>query len=233
METAQMDQSVGLELADWGTDVQLEVEYEEPPQNYGHKTGNKRFMDPYKMPRNAVRIRHFRDAKVYDPGAEKGFEVQRWYARRMYNAWLREVRKNSEWKYFRRARRLVYTEDDEEALVVFKRMTPFKTGEVVAKKDGNKNPSRSAATAQSKDRGVNVNDSDFRPRMFTEKMGKDVATIRNGMSLSQAELAKMINVYAGTIRDIEAGGRVPFNPEDVMVKALAKALGLNSIKYQE
>lgn len=232
MEAAQFNPAMD-NFPDWGTDTQLQVEYEEPAQNYEESNNPRRFANPYKMPRNAVRIRHFRNARVYDGDAEKGFEVQRWFARKMYNAWLREVRKNPDWKNFRRNRRPVYVEEEDEAGVVFKRMTPHATGEVFAKKDGNKNPTRSTATAQSKDKGVSVEDTDFRPRMFTEKMGREIAQLRNNMSLTQADLAKMINVYAGTIRDIEAGGLVAFNPEDVVVKSLAKALGVASIKYQE
>ena len=69
--------------------------------------------------------------------------------------------------------------------------------------------------------------------MFTDKMGKEISRIRNNLGITQVDLGKKINVDAGTIRDIELGGLITFNSEDVMVKSLAKALGLPSIKYQE
>jgi DNA-binding XRE family transcriptional regulator len=86
---------------------------------------------------------------------------------------------------------------------------------------------------QSRDKGVKITDDEFRPKMFTEKMGKDIAQIRNNLGLTQSDLGKKINVDSNTIKNIEIGGVVTFNAEDSMVRTLAKVLGLSTIKYQE
>ncbi len=92
---------------------------------------------------------------------------------------------------------------------------------------------KNRALPQSRDKGVSIDDENFRPKMFTEKMGREISQIRSGLGLTQADLGKKINVDSNTIRNIEIGGIQTFNPEDSMVRALAKALGISSIKYQE
>lgn len=105
---------------------------------------------------------------------------------------------------------------------------------LVPKRDAGRNTNNSRnMTAQSRVKGARPDDEDFRGKMFTKKMGKEIEQLRHQMKLTQAELGKLINVDANTIRDIELGDIVPFNSENVMVKALARVLGLPSIKFQE
>lgn len=189
--------------------------------------------DPYTMNRHNVRMRDFRDARIYDPDAEEGFEVQHWYMKKMYNEWLRSVREISGWESFRRAPKLILEEVEREdgSTYIIKKLVPYKKAMELAKNAGkNQKP---VLTSQSKDRGVRPDDQDYRPRMFTDKMGKIISQQRHHLNMTQADLAKMINVDTATIRNIEIGGMVSFNPEDMMVKSLAKALKLPSIKYQE
>lgn len=86
---------------------------------------------------------------------------------------------------------------------------------------------------QSRVKGANVDDEEFRAKMFTANMGREIARCRVANNMTQAELAKKINVDAATIKNIELGGLVCFNSEDKMVKELAKALGVASIKYHD
>lgn len=86
---------------------------------------------------------------------------------------------------------------------------------------------------QSRVKGARIDDEEFRAKMFTMTMGKEISKQRNALGMTQAELAKAINVDAATIRNIELGGLITFNSEDKMVKELARALNLPSIKYHD
>lgn len=107
-----------------------------------------------------------------------------------------------------------------------------KTIELMSRKDLTRNK-KSHVLPQSRDKGIDISDEDFRPKMFTEKMGREISQIRTKLGLTQSDLGKKINVESNTIKNIEIGGIVTFNPEDAMVRALARALDVPSIKYQE
>lgn len=104
---------------------------------------------------------------------------------------------------------------------------------VLRKRTSNTNPMSNRLLPQSRIRGVKPDDENFRAKFFTEKMGRDIRNLRNSLQLTQADLAKKINVSTNVIKNIEHGGLITFHPEDLMVKSLAKALGVTSIKYQE
>ena len=197
------------------------------------KSKHDKFRDPYSMNRYHVRMHHFKDARVYDYDFEEsGWQVQRWYARQMYNRWLRSIRKNFGWENFRRPVREIFEEQGEDGdTIVIRKLVPIREFQQVPKYNSGKN--KKSSLAQSREKGVRPDDENFRGKMFTEKMGKEISRLRNQFGMTQAELGKKINVDANTVRDIEHGGLITFNSEDVMVRSLANALGLQSIRYQE
>ncbi|XWV25922.1 helix-turn-helix XRE-family like protein [Tupanvirus soda lake] len=214
-------------------DVEVEVEQRAPKS----RKNRKGFSNPYHMNRNNVRMYHFRDARIYDPNiTEPGWEVPPYVARAKYQNWLRGVRKTPGWENFRRPLREVTTEveDDDGNVFIIRKLVPIRerTGDMVRRQNAGTNR-KPRLMPQSRDKGVKVDDENFRPKMFTESMGKEISRLRHDLGMTQSELGKKINVDAGTIRNIELGGIVTFNAEDTMVKSLAKALGLTTIKYQE
>ncbi|CAH6421554.1 Hypothetical protein MVR_LOCUS274 [uncultured virus] len=87
--------------------------------------------------------------------------------------------------------------------------------------------------AQSKVKGATIEDDAYCARVFTQRMGQEIAQVRTALNLTQAQLAKQINVDANMIRSIELGGSIPFNPEDLLTRSIAHALKLTHIPYQE
>lgn len=218
-----------------------------------------RLQDPLKMDPNRVNCSYFRDARLYDSDTCFGFQVQHGVAKHNYERFKREVRKRPGWAGYRRPPKVVYEEVEDldefddpisERYVVRKVIFPSVPGlrtpppiiEVVRhvphwvnvirlpppKKSTTKNP-----IIHTRVHGKYGNEDDIdHPRMFTLKMGKEVARLRTGLGLTQAQLASKINVDANYIRNVELGDILSFNSEDVVVKKLASALGVPSIKYQ-
>lgn len=191
-------------------------------------------IDPYQMNRNDVHIRHFRDACLYDHETIPGFIVQYWKAKREYQKWLRQVRKIPGWERFRRPIRIHYEEpyDDGTFIITKKSIQNNQAIQKIRNEYAGQNKNTSNLS-QSKIKGVRPDDEDYRPKMFTVIMGQYISKLRNEAKLTQIELGKKINVEASIIRNIELGELIPFNSEDAMVKALAKVLGVPSIKYEE
>lgn len=189
-------------------------------------------MDPYRMNARDVTRRHFRDARLYDQDInEIGWEVQRWFARKKYNEWLRSVRRRDGWRDFRRPI-IVYTDDDYDDDTYRFRNTSTRIPSTIQRK--NYQPNRRAHNlALSRVRGARPDDEDYRAKMFTTKMGREISKIRSEKGLTQVQLAQKINVDSNMIRNIELGGLITFNPDDPMVRTLARELGLSYIKYQE
>ncbi|QGR54116.1 helix-turn-helix family protein [Moumouvirus maliensis] len=211
-----------------------DVSFEE---NFGPKKSSF-FLDPYKMNPHDVRIHHFKDARLFDSSIKNNdasWQVQDCYARKKYNQWLKAVRRQQGWEGFRRplVEIMQEVEDEYGNIVVFRKKVPYKSTQprTVVARDSSRN--KSTYLPQSKEKGVNVDDTNFRPRMFTEKMGREISNLRNKLGLTQADLAKKINIDVNMIRNIEMGGLISFNSQDPMVRLLAKELGVPSIKYQE
>ncbi len=189
------------------------------------KGKNTKFINPYELKPKKVRMYHFKDARLYDSDInESGWKVQRHFAKMKYTQWLKQVRKNKGWEFFRRYGTVI--EDVPEPSMQNTIIRP------VIKKFTDKNKSQKFV-AESKIPGVKMDDVDFRPKMFTEKMGRQLAQKRNELGLTQAELGKKINVTANMIRNIELGGLISYNPADVLVKNLIKTLELGSLEYNE
>jgi len=58
--------------------------------------------DPYRQRWDTVKIEHFKNSYLFDNTYLPGFEVQRWYAKKQYNIWLRFVRRHAGWGSFHR-----------------------------------------------------------------------------------------------------------------------------------
>jgi DNA-binding XRE family transcriptional regulator len=80
--------------------------------------------------------------------------------------------------------------------------------------------------------GVDVDDNEYVPKMFTSSMGTDIMLRRNELDLTQEDVARAMNVDVNTIRAIEVGGKVAFNPQDPLVNKLSNVLK-TGIKYIE
>ncbi|XWV24682.1 helix-turn-helix XRE-family like protein [Tupanvirus deep ocean] len=215
--------------------LDVEVEFEQKPTK--SRKNKKGFHNPYHMNRNQVRMYHFRDARIYDHDInEPGWEVPAYVARAKYQQWLRGVRKTPGWENFRRPLREVTqeVEDGDGNVFIIRKLVPLRerTGDMVRRPNAGTNH-KQRLMPQSRDKGVKVDDENFRPKMFTECMGKEISRLRHELGMTQAELGKKVNVDVATIRNIELGGIVTFNSEDTMVKSLAKVFGLTTIKYQE
>jgi len=215
-------------------------EYSNQNQNQYQNQNHHELRDPYKMDPYDVKMEDFRDARLYDSSIrEAGWEVPRAFAIQKYKEWLRTVRSWQGMQNFRRTFKEVLqeTQDDEGNVIIIKKYIPIKQNNFIPNQTNKtvKNVvfNKNVTIAQSKDKGVKITDEDFRPRLFTDKMGMEIAELRNKAGLTQAELAMKINVTANMIRNIELGGLIPYNPQDIMVKSLAKVLGVPSIKYQE
>jgi ribosome-binding protein aMBF1 (putative translation factor) len=223
---------------DLDADLDLDVEYESQNQN---KT--KGYPNPYTMYRHNVRPCHFAEARLYDLDiSQAGWQISHRKARREYRKWLLSVRRIPGWENFRRTLCEIEEEmtDDDGNIYIIRKLVPVRdrTRQFIHRQNITSNLTnnpnrRTRLLPQSRDKGVKITDENFRPRMFTEKMGREISQIRNNLGLTQADLARKINVDAHTIRDIELGGLITFNSEDVLVKELATTLGMPSIKYLE
>jgi DNA-binding XRE family transcriptional regulator len=189
------------------------------------------FPNPYEMSRRDVAIKHFRDARIYDEQAQEGFQVTSHFAKQKYHEWLRNIRKQRGWENFRRQYRIsfVYKEIVDEDGNVSHQLVRADSIQKKANAGTNKNRT---GTPQSALKGVKIDDEEFKAKMWTPAMGKEVARLRSSLEMTQADLAKKINVEPGIVRDIEQGGIVLYNPNDQMTRLLCKALNVSSIKYQ-
>ena len=215
----------------------IEIEFEQTSVQNKPATA---YANPYSMNRHKVHVNHFIDARLYDTDLNNdGWKISHQEAHRKYKKWLQSVREIPGWDKFRREHRELEPEDNGKEYRIRKYVpvpvpSSEDAGEVVLRPNVTHNRNRKQRLLpQSRDKGVNVTDEDFRPKMFTGKMGKEISQIRHSLDMTQADLAKKVNVDAHVIRNIELGDLVTFNSEDVMVKELARALGLPSIKYQE
>jgi len=244
-----MDNSSLQEFDEDFYDQNLEIGYspedslDEDSQNENYDTVSqqrrpRRFVNPYGMNKHNVSRYHFKDARIYDPDIkESGWEIQPKIARKKYNDWVRSVRATPGWEGFHRAPRVVWQEfeDKDGNTYVFRKVVQPRVpgmGMAVARQNAGKNR-RTNIVSQSRTRGGKPDDQDFRPKMFTSAMGREISRLRGLANLNQVDLARKINVDVNMIRNIELGGLITFNSEDVMVKALARALEVPSIKYQE
>ncbi|BCS83361.1 putative HTH-type transcriptional regulator [Cotonvirus japonicus] len=202
----------------------------------------KHFVSPYSRDPNNVRLADFTDARIYDHQLREktslgsGWQIQRSTARKRYSKWLRTVRRKQGWENFRRAPIEVvqHVEDEYGNVYVIRKKINFNKRlptETVLRKNAGKN--RYTGNVQSKDKGVSVDDQDFRPRMFTPKMGREISALRNKLGLNQAELGTKLNIDANTVKSIETGNLVSFNSEDPLVRNMARILGVPSIRYQD
>lgn len=194
------------------------------------------YANPYKMDPYDVTEKHFvsaltYDRELFDSNRIKNpheFRVQGWYARRNFRDWKNDVRHKPGMRNFRR--KVVYTEEEptnDENGVVIQRPVTF-----------NQNPAQKRNNnvrllPQSRVKGARLGDENFKPKLFTLKMGQEISKLRHALGLTQSDLAKKLNVEASMIRNIELGDKVRFNSDDIMVKQMAKILNVPSIKYQE
>lgn len=174
----------------------------------------------------SVHMQDFTDARIYDQNAEPGYEIQRHSAKKHYRAWLKGTRKQHGWENFRVGQKPKPLPIQDRDTMIFNTNLPDKVDAIsnTQRKINNKG-------ILSQQPGMKIDDEDFRAKKFTVQMGQEIARRRTDLDLTQAELAKKINVEAGIIRDIERGDIVFFNPADTMVLSLAKALSMPCIKY--
>lgn len=185
------------------------------------------FMDPYFMNIHDVKPIHFRDARIYDPEIKgDGWRISARSAQKKYRNWLGRVRSRDGYYLFRR---IIYEPRDitlnDNDSIVFRNNNENHMKYIIKNTTPNSNKNITE--------GVNADDNDFIPKMFTERMGREISAMRNQNKMTQNELAQMINVDSSIIRNIELGGLVYFNPNDPMVKSLERVLGIQSIKYCE
>lgn len=202
-------------------------------QSGGKQTRNS-FVNPVSMNPHEVRASHFRDGRLYDETAPEGFIVQNWLARKNYSNWLKSVRAQPGMEMFRRPKKIVVEEfeaDDGSRLrvrSVIQRDRVVNSLRTVLPAKGNKR--RALLPGQSKVDGI---DGEYIPKMFSVTMGREIASLRNTAGLTQAKLARQLNVTENHIKRVELGGLVAFNPEDEFVKKLAQVLNVPSVRYHE
>ena len=228
--------------SDIPSDDDLDIEYESRP----------RFNDPQKMNPHKVRVLHFRPAYLYDTDAPVGFQVQRWVAKKKYSNYKQQIRSREGWKNYRRLPHIVYEEVREgNRIFMIKRTINMKvpgsrlpdfTVEKVTRVPKGATLIRLPKEDPRKDQNVDAvfidpleadDKTNVSPKMFTLHMGREVARLRNDLGLTQTELAMIVNVDTNYIKNVELGELISFNPEDVIVRKLAKALGVQAIKYHE
>ena len=194
---------------------------------------------------------------------ESGWEIQRSHANKKYRQWVCKIRKFPEMRNFHRLMTEIvvnepyyyydnnselvedtrpvikvismtnYLKGEEESV---KRGYAVPTGTVVFKKETNNIhvvPKEITDVAQSVEKGVKIDDPNYIPKMFTETMGRYISQTRNSLGLTQAQVAKKINVDSNTIKNIEKGGLVSFNAGSDLVKNLSRVLNLPTINYQD
>lgn len=179
------------------------------------------------MKNSNINIADFKDARLYDSQIkEDGWEVPRHVSRKKYFDWLCKIRQEPGWESFRRPLTIVtetFCDDDGNERKINKFVSfNGKTGKII--NEASHYNREAVISDQYQNESVNV--------YYTEKMGKHISTLRNILGLTQAELAKKIDVDAKIIKKIESGNGVIYNPEDKTYKLLCSALQVSSIKYQ-
>src|SRR5579872_5268523 len=214
-------------------DDDLEIEYAAPMQ----------IVDPYKMNPHLVHISHFQSAFLYDPEAEPGFKISRYVAKQKYNQYKQHIRSKEGWKNYRKPPHIIYEEVKEgNRIGIIKRTIYMKvpgsplpdfiiekvltvprgaTFIKLPKEDLKKDLLIEAETIDPLDAEDKTN---VTPKMFTLHMGREISRLRHELHLTQAELAMIVNVDAKYIKNVEIGDLITFNPEDVIVRKLARAL---------
>lgn len=199
------------------------------------------FDNPYVINRHDVNVGHFVEGRLYDKDIdENGWQVQKWVARKKFDNWKSDVRGYEGWEHFRRPAKemppKVYHEviiDGETEIVksyeIRKLVWPMVPGlpyreHIVSK---TRIPSIKHVGKDDED------EDEICGRMFTATMGKEISMLRSGKKMTQAELGNKISVDVTTIKNIEIGGLITFDPEDLMVKKLARVLGVSNIQYKE
>lgn len=192
------------------------------------------YPNPYRMNPYDVRKKYFREARLYDSDiTEPGWRIPTYMANRKYRRWLRKVRREPGMRYFRRPMNThdeEETDENEEIKAPSSAPRPSNNSQSLFQRGKKRNV---RLLPQSRVKGAKPGDEDFKPKMFTTKMGAYISALRQQNNMTQVELARKLNVDAATIRNIEKGNLVTFNSEDVMVKEMAKILGVPSIKYME
>lgn len=206
----------------------LTEDYVPTPIQYSHKD---RPRDPTasKKPERITCL-SFRDPRGYvDPDlTEPEWQLQSGEYRKRYRQWLRSERQKPNNYMFKRAfKQVEVTKTDDEG----NSYTELKTVPIswVAKRA---TPNHAKVTISASKTGVDVDDNEYVPKMFTSAMGTDIMLRRNELDLTQENVAHMINVDVNTIRAIELGGKVAFNPQDSLVHKLSTVLK-TGIRYIE
>ena len=195
---------------------------------------NARLRDPYgiKNPIKKLSItpKSFCDARIYDKQIiESGWNIQYGSAKRKFQRYVNRERRND--KYFKRPMTEVssFVQDEEGNTIEYIDLVPVNYKVTLNNTGPN---SQRVILPQARD-GVSADDPAYVPRMFTARMGANVAKRRTELGMKQSDLAKRLNVDEATIRNIEKGDKHAFNPENALTLALARALNLPSIKYVE
>ena len=206
------------------------------PRNINANMNNRdSLVNPININPHDVRTHHFRDARLYDETAENGFIIQNWVARKNFNRWLKTIRGQSGMEMFRRPKKIVFEEFDSDngtrvrLRTTIQKDTVVGTIRTILNRPGNNK--RVLLPGQAKDNADGIDN--YVPKMFTVTMGREVSVLRNSVGLTQAKLARVLNVTENHIKRVELGGLVTFNPEDEFVKKLAAVLEVPSIKYQD
>lgn len=220
----------------------LDIEYVAPMQ----------LTDPYKMNPHLVHISHFQPAFLYDPEAEPGFKVLRYVAKQKYNQYKQRIRSKEGWKNYRKPPHIIYEEVKERNRIgIIKRtiylkvpgslLPEFTIEKVLSVPKGatfiklpKEDPKKDLLIEAEVTNPLEADDkTSVAPKMFTLHMGREISRLRNELHLTQTELAMIINVDTNYIKNVEIGDLITFNPEDVIVRKLARALGITVIKYHE
>ena len=240
-------------MDDFDQDLDIQFIPDEVPSNanvaettrkYRPKRGQgyTAYLNPYKMNPFEVRKADFREARLYDDEiSEPGWSVQAYFANKKYRRWLYKTRQQPGMKGLRRTFVAHYDESDEndanganeaQSIPIISKPQTSQTYFQPYSRPSSRNHNQ-RLLPQSRVKGAKPGDDDFKAKMFTSKMGTIIGALRQQKNITQVDLALKLNVDAAMIRNIEKGGLITFNSEDVMVKEMAKVLGVPSIKYIE
>ncbi len=192
------------------------------------------YFNPYKMNPFDVRKADFSEARIYDDNiSEAGWRIPTYVVKRNYRRWLYKTRQEPGMRGFRRAFRHRDEDDDDNEEEAVSRPVRFVTRPTNIRQSQTGKNRNVRLMPQSRVKGANLGDDEFKAKTFTSKMGTSIGALRQQLNMTQVDLARKLNVDVAMIRNIEKGGLINFNSEDVMVKEMAKVLGVASIKYHE
>jgi DNA-binding XRE family transcriptional regulator len=200
----------------------------------------------------SITSRYFANARMYDEQLNlKQFnresdantyvgdwEVQPCVSRKNYRNWLYEMRSKPGMQNFRRDLTPEYEPEilgGPVVVIEVKHKTNPDDGKIIIERTSylRGRGGRRLDHAQSTERGVKIDDPDYKPRMVTAKLGAYIRRMREGANLTQKELAEKIDAPTDILRNMELGGVVTYNPEDPILKRMAKFFDVPSIRYQE